>query len=403
MPTTQYAGVFTDDKGQFYYEASLGFDLITGKRIKRKSRKSQNGKRFLSAKEAYKELTRVRSEFFQTNGYSNYDMTFENFMNDVYLPFYQTDVLEQTYESRKPMLRIIMKRFGKKQLRTITIQDVQHFHTWLLSKRGANYSNGYASLMFSTLKKTLGMAVSLQYLETNVASKVKAIPKGKAQVEYWTKQNFEKVINQICIDDLYEHLCFVMLWVYFNTGVRVNEGTALYWSDVDFKKKQLRVTHMLILESKTNWKRQSYTKTEAGSRIISLDNDTVEILKAWKKRQTEEVGNIDFVFSYDGNPMIKSTIARIVKRYAKLAGVPEIEAKGLRHSHASYLINEFNVSVLILSKRLGHSSPEITLKHYSHMYSGIDQEIAQVMNGNIKILTAQKSSVAFNGNQAVKK
>ncbi|MFR0959657.1 MAG: tyrosine-type recombinase/integrase, partial [Enterococcus sp.] len=335
----------------------------------------------------------------------NYDMTFEQFMNDVYLPFYETDVLEQTYQSRKPMLKIIMNRFGKKQLRAITVQDVQHFRTWLLSKRrgGANYSNGYASLMFSTLKKILGMAVSLQYLETNVAMKVKAIPKGKAQVAYWTKQDFEKVINQICLDSLYEHLCFVMLWVYFNTGVRVNEGTSLWWNDVDFKKKTLRVTHMLILESKTNWQRQSYIKTEAGSRIISLDDDTIEILKTWKKRQAEEIGNLDFIFSYDGNPMIKSTIARIVKRYANIAGVPEIEAKGLRHSHASYLINEFNVSVLILSKRLGHSSPEITLKHYSHMYSGIDQEIAQVMNGNIKIETAKKSNVVFNGNQAVKK
>ncbi|MCU6167519.1 hypothetical protein KWH76_22205 [Enterobacter roggenkampii] len=105
MPTTQYAGVFTDDKGQFYYEASLGFDLITGKRIKKKARKNQNGKRFLSARDAYKELTRVRSDFFQTNGYPNYDMTFEQFMNDVYLPFYETDVLEQTYQSRKPMLK----------------------------------------------------------------------------------------------------------------------------------------------------------------------------------------------------------------------------------------------------------------------------------------------------------
>ena len=163
MPTTQYEGVFVDDKGQFYYHASLGFDNITGKRIRKKSRKNQNGKRFSSAREAYKELTRVRSEFFQTNGYSNYDMTFEQFMNDVYLPFYETDVLEQTFQSRLPMLKIIMKRFGNKQLRSITIQDVQHFRTWLLSTRrgGANYSNGYAGLMFSTLKKILAMAVSL--------------------------------------------------------------------------------------------------------------------------------------------------------------------------------------------------------------------------------------------------
>ncbi|MDR0899680.1 MAG: tyrosine-type recombinase/integrase [Lactobacillaceae bacterium] len=402
MATTQYAGVFQDAKGQYFYEASLGIDRMTGKRIKKKSRKSQNGKKFSSAKEAYKELTRVRNEFFQANGYSNYNMTFKQFMDDVYLPFYETDVLEQTFQSRKPMLKIIEDRFGKKQLRDITVQDVQYYRTWLLSKRGANYSNGYASLAFSTLKKILEMAVNLQYLEINVARRVKAIPKGKADVEYWTKKQFEKVISQIFIDDFYEHLSFVMLWLYFNTGIRVNEGTALFWDDVNFEKKQLRVTHMLLLESKTKWKRQTYTKTEAGSRIISLDDDTITILKAWKERQAK-IGDVDFIFSYDGNPMIKSTISRIIKRYSKLAGVPGIEAKGLRHSHASYLINEFNVSVLILSKRLGHSSPEITLKHYSHMWGGVDREIAEVMNGNITIQTAGESSVSFNGNQAIKK
>ncbi len=52
--------------------------------------------------------------------------------------------------------------------------------------------------------------------------------------------------------------------------------------------------------------------------------------------------------------MIKSTIGRIIERYANFAGVHKIQAKGLRHSHASFLINEFNVSVLVLSKRMGH-------------------------------------------------
>ncbi|MBC6973612.1 MULTISPECIES: hypothetical protein [Bacillus] len=59
---------------------------------------------------------------------------------------------------------------------------------------------------------------------------MKAIPKGKAIVEYWTREGFEQVLSTICIDEYYEHLCFVMLWVYFNTGVRVNEGCALWWN-----------------------------------------------------------------------------------------------------------------------------------------------------------------------------
>ena len=75
----------------------------------------------------------------------------------------------------------------------------------------------------------------------------------------------------------------------------------------------------------------------------------------------------------------------------------------MRHSHASYLINEFNVSVLVLSQRMGHSSPEITLKHYAHMWSGADTAIAEEMSGNIKIETAECTKITFNGNQVIKK
>jgi hypothetical protein len=101
--------------------------------------------------------------------------------------------------------------------------------------------------------------------------------------------------------------------------------------------------------------------------------------------------------------MIKSTIGRIIERYATLAEAKRIQAKGLRHSNASYLINEFNVSVLILSKRLGHSSPEITLKHYAHLWSGADENVAELMAGNIKINTAEETKISFNGNQSLKK
>lgn len=63
MPKTSYQDVYQDDKGNFYYEVSLGTDKITGKRIKRKGRKSQSGKKFESAKEAYTEAIRVKNDF----------------------------------------------------------------------------------------------------------------------------------------------------------------------------------------------------------------------------------------------------------------------------------------------------------------------------------------------------
>lgn len=400
MAKTNFQDVYIDNKGQFYYELSLGNDKITGKRIKKKARKSANGKKFSSAKEAYVEAIRVKSEYLQSNGYSNYDMTYEQFMQNTYLPYYKSEVSTHTYSTRQPSLRLLIRRFGKKKLTAISIRDVQNFRTWLLSEKGANYSQAYASLTFGTFRKSLEFAVSMQYLTTNISMKVKAIPKGKTVVEYWTKSDFEEVISNICISDFYEHICFVMLWLYFCTGVRVNEGTAIWWNDIDFDKKELRVAHMLIMTNKNNWRRQNHTKTDSGLRIISLDDDTCQILKVWKERQSK-LRKVNFVLSYDGTPMLKSTISRIIKRYAKLANVPLIQAKGLRHSHASYLINELNASVLIVSKRLGHFSPEITLKHYAHMWSGVDKGLANEMTGLINIRHAENTKINFNGNQAL--
>ncbi|ADL52643.1 tyrosine-type recombinase/integrase [Clostridium cellulovorans] len=405
---TKYQGVYVDDKGNYFYQTEFGIDRITGKRVRKKGRKDRNGKPFSSASEANKELTRLKREYHKVNSYANYKMTYGQFMNEVYIPYYKTEVEQSTFDVKKRILEKMRDRFSSVPLRSISVEHVQEFRTWLLTSKengGAGYSQSYASLIFGVLRKSLDKAIEMQYLEQNVSKKVKAIQKGKAIVPYWTKREFEKVINQIYIEDFYEHLNFVMLWVYYMTGIRVNEGTALYWNNVDFIKKRLSVHHMLIIKNRADWKRNSYTKTEDGKRIIALDDDTIKILKAWKNRQKEIGlgGEEDFVFSYDGFPMIKSTIARIINRYSKFAGVKKIQAKGLRHSHASYLINEFNVSVLVLSQRMGHSSPEITLKHYAHMWSGADTEIVGKITGNISIKTAEVTKIKFNGNQTLKK
>ena len=401
MAKTSFQDVYIDNTGKIYYEVSLGTDNITGKRIKKKSRKNSNGKPFSTPKEAYIEAVRVKNDYLQSNGYSNYDMTYEQFMNTTYLPYYESEVSKQTYSTRTPALKMIIKRFGKKKLKDISLRDVQNFRTWLLSNKGGNFSQAYASITFGTFRRTLNFAVNMQFLESNISLKVKAIPKGKTTVQFWTKEDFEKVLSNIFIENYYEHLCFTLLYLYYTTGLRVNEGTALYWNDIDFNKKVFRVQHTLIIKNKYEWYRQRNTKTEAGLRTVSLDNDTIEVLKTWKKRQAE-FGKMDFVLSYDGNPMIKSTLSRIIKRYAKLADVPVIKAMELRHSHASYLINEVNASVLIVSKRLGHSSPEITLKFYARLWSGLDKEIANNMVGLIKLKHPKETRIDFYGNQSLK-
>ena len=193
-------------------------------------------------------------------------MPYGQFMDTVYVSAYETEVEESTFIARKGILENIKDRFGNMELRSISIEDVQRYRTWLLSNDGAGFSQAYASLIFGIFRRSLDMAVEMQYLEVNISKKVKAIPKGKSNIPYWTKTEFEKVISKIYVDNFYEHLCFVMLWTYFMTGVRVNEGTALWWEDVDFKNKRLRIHHSLYIKNKTTWTRKNYTKTEDGKR-----------------------------------------------------------------------------------------------------------------------------------------
>lgn len=186
------------------------------------------------------------------------------------------------------------------------------------------------------------------------------------------------------------------------TGLRVNELTALYWNDIDFINAQIKVYHNLDFTNSDVWTRKTKMKTEAGRRIISLDDDTISVLKAWKKHQ-EFMGKYDFVISYTGAPLGKSTINRIVRRHAKLANVKEIQPKGLRHSYASLLINELNANPLAVQKRLGHSDIQVTLGTYSHLYPTIDREVADNLKGLVKIKTTDKDLVRWNGNQYISK
>ena len=65
---TKFPGVYTDKDGKFFIQTEFGIDRVTGKRVRKKSRFDQHGNPFNSASEAYKELTRLKYEYHQSQG-----------------------------------------------------------------------------------------------------------------------------------------------------------------------------------------------------------------------------------------------------------------------------------------------------------------------------------------------
>lgn len=390
---TKYVGVYNNlTTKTFGYRVNLGIDSVTGKPI------MEHRRGYRTAKEAHEARTTALKKKQDLGVLANANMTYEMFMETYYIPEYKNSVEKSTWVSREGVLLELVANFGKYKPRDISSLQILDYKNSLLEK----HSQNYARLKFGMFARTFKQAKKYGLLKENLFEVVGSISKEKVNVDFWTKAEFEKVIQTFDITDFYEHMCFVMVYLYYMTGLRVNEGTALWYSDIDFENKQIRVWHNLDYTNGKVWTRKTKMKTESGRRIISIDDDTIAILKAWQARQ-KEMGEYKFILSYTGEPLGKSTINRIVKRHARLANVKEIQPKGLRHSHASLLINELNANPLTIQKRLGHSDIQITLGVYSHLYPTIDREVADQLSGKILVKTSDKKLTNWNGNQHVNK
>jgi integrase len=81
----------------------------------------------------------------------------------------------------------------------------------------------------------------------------------------------------------------------------------------------------------------------------------------------------------DGRPLSPIAVSVSWGRFAAVIGMPEITLHGLRHTHASQLIDQ-GVDIVTISKRLGHATPAITLSVYAHMFRKDDSKAAAAIN-----------------------
>lgn len=59
--------------------------------------------------------------------------------------------------------------------------------------------------------------------------------------------------------------------------------------------------------------------------------------------------------------------------------LPNIRLHDFRHSHASVLINN-GANIVAVSKRLGHSDINTTLRRYTHLMQKSDDEVLEIIN-----------------------
>ncbi|MCF3942160.1 tyrosine-type recombinase/integrase [Oceanobacillus alkalisoli] len=353
-------------KGDRYY---VVVDLGRDHRNKRKQKWFSGYSR---KKDAEKDLPRILNEL--EKGYKEPEnMTLEEYFNQ-WLSRKKRNVQPGTYEHYESYMRThIIPGLGHLKISKLEPYHVESFmdevHDKDLSQRSKKH---VYRILSSALKSGKRYGIKEVIMEDIEAPKV-----NKKQIEYWTHEEVNKFMGSLKSKN---HAMPIILAL--ATGMRRGEILGLKWSHVDLENKKISVFNQLKKDDEGKWTISPQLKTSTSYRTIDIDDDTIELLRAHQRQQTKDkmkIGSdyidLDLVCATSTGDSIKPTYLRTVfNRTIEKSGVKKISFHGLRHTHATLLLQN-GVHPKVVQERLGHRSIQTTLDTYSHIIPGI-QEIA---------------------------
>lgn len=234
------------------------------------------------------------------------------------------------------------------------------------------------SKLHTVLHSALSYAVKTGILGQNPANPT--IPPVPPTKEMDILDEFQ--VNQLLITAK-GHRLEALLHLAVTTGMRQMELLGLKWGDLDWDRQSIVVQRQLARRS-YDGRQFVAPKTKAGRRMIALGSLTIEALKDNYDRQLAErcaAGDgwtehgLIFPTSV-GTPVSPRNLLRDFRKLLRRAGLPRIRFHDLRHTSASLMLNH-GVPLIVVSRRLGHARPSITLDIYGHLIPSMGAEAAE--------------------------
>jgi integrase len=294
---------------------------------------------------------------------------------------------------REALTGYVVPRIGRIKLQSIQPATLTTLYRELAisgGREGRPLSPGTIRQVHRALRKALNDAVENDRLIPNNPALRTKIPRLKPSTpgQVWTMAHLRIFLASIRTHRLY---AFFHLAAY--TGARRGELLALRWSEVNLRKGTVTLkasTDVIDRERVTD------TPKSGRSRTIAIDPQTVALLGEHRRQQDEERDRLgaaymdadDYVFTReDGQQLYPSTVTQLMSRFIRDHNephqpgrrghpretlpppeilLPPARLHDLRHLHATTLLRA-GEAVHVVSNRLGHADPAITLRVYAHV------------------------------------
>jgi integrase len=387
-------------KGKSYYAVVYdGVDPGTGKE---KRKWVSAGRRRSDAEKLVTDLVKRRNQGVSV---ATEKLTLGEYLTGRWLPIQESQIRKSTFDSYRRNIELhVLPALAKMPLEKLTASDLDALYASLLvrgrkaaTRTGEGLAPKTVRSIHLVVHKALADAERKGLVIRNVAALAdppKVGARKQIEIKAWTAEQLD-----VFLEAIEAHRLAPAFHLASYTGMRRGEVLGLRWKDLDLDANRLSVRQALV--SVAYELHISDVKTGSGRRTIDIEEETVEVLRQWRKARELEaggpIGEEALVFSKPDTTWIhpdvfSQTFDRVVARIV----VPEITLHDLRHTHATLLL-QAGVSVKVVCERLGHSNPAFTMSVYQHVLPGMQAEaavaFAQVLRNAHMVRTAMRTAV----------
>ncbi|WP_025726760.1 tyrosine-type recombinase/integrase [Heyndrickxia ginsengihumi] len=184
-------------------------------------------------------------------------------------------------------------------------------------------------------------------IKINPVDNIKNIKPKRKQKALLSPEEIKKVLNAFDLTKFHSYRCWVQTRLILDTGIRASECCALKPDNIDFKTKSI-----LIENPKNNQERYVFFG-------FKMSND----LKRWMQYRDRFSDSIYLFPTIRGTKLDVRNFEKTLRNVGEKVGV-NIHPHLLRNNFAKYYLIEGNGDFATLSRILGHSSVDVTMKAY---------------------------------------
>lgn len=286
-----------------------------------------------------------------------------------------------TYESYRAKIdSYIIPFFGATKLCAINKQRVQEFYNYLRDDLKLASSTIYNT--HSVLSLIMYNAVDDDMILKNPCNRTKRPKVCVKEHNFYSIDECQKLFAAFEGDAM-----LPMLQITVTLGLRRSEAIGLRWSAIDFDAKTISITHTVV-QAQNRVFAEDRTKSETSRRTFVMFPEIEKILLNLKKNENyyrNFFGNVynenDYVFKWPNGVCFRPEYVTLhLEKVIKKNGLRPIRFHDLRHSCASILYS-LGYGVKEIQMWLGHSSPDITLKTYTHLFDQAKLDTGRVLCG----------------------